>query len=49
MALGRHPGPSGDEARPLVQFTPGSAVSLERTAAGNWVIAWMVSPDLLAD
>lgn len=33
--------------RPVIAFQPGSIVCLERDAAGIWVIAWMLRPELL--
>ncbi|MBI3373572.1 MAG: phosphohistidine phosphatase SixA [Betaproteobacteria bacterium] len=39
---------TGREEPPLVAFQPGSAVCLERDAAGRWVIVWMLRPELLA-
>ena len=37
----------GDAEHPLVQFSPGSIVCLEREDAHHWVIAWMLRPELL--
>jgi phosphohistidine phosphatase len=34
--------------RPAVQFQMGGLVRLDRSDAGNWVIRWMLIPDLLA-
>lgn len=33
----------------VVDYRPGSVACLERDAAGRWVLAWMVRPELLAD
>jgi phosphohistidine phosphatase len=34
--------------RPAVQFQMGGLVRLDRSDAGNWVIRWILTPDLLA-
>lgn len=39
---------SGDENTPLVEFTPGSVVCLERPETGGWVMAWIVGPELVS-
>jgi phosphohistidine phosphatase len=39
----------GDEARPVVVYTPGTVVCLEQVDEVGWAIAWMVRPELLAD
>ena len=39
---------SGDAARELVRYQPGSVVCLERNEAGVWGINWMLRPELLA-
>jgi len=40
---------SGDADAGLVQYQPGSLVCLERVDAEQWVILWMIRPDLLAE
>lgn len=37
----------GDPEHQLVHFSPGSVVCLEREDAHQWVIAWMLRPELL--
>ena len=37
----------GDEQ--LVKFTPGTVVCLERGDGNNWVIGWVLRPDMLFD
>jgi phosphohistidine phosphatase len=37
-----------DPDRPLLAFQPGSMACLEKDAEGQWVLAWMVRPELLA-
>ena len=37
---------AGDERRPVAAFVPGTVVCLEQAEAGDWVIAWMVRPEL---
>jgi phosphohistidine phosphatase len=39
----------GRETRDLVAFRPGSLVCLERTDDGDWVVAWMIRPELVAE
>jgi phosphohistidine phosphatase len=39
---------AGDERRPVAAFVPGTVVCLEQAEAGDWVIAWMVRPELAA-
>jgi phosphohistidine phosphatase len=34
--------------RPLLAFQPGSMACLEKDAESQWVLAWMVRPELLA-
>lgn len=34
---------------PIVAFQPGSVICIERDKAGNWVIAWMIRPELLRE
>jgi len=34
--------------RPLLAFRPGSMACLEKDAESQWVLAWMVRPELLA-
>ena len=38
-----------DEARPVVDFEPGTVACLERggNGSGGWIIAWVVRPELL--
>jgi len=38
---------TGEQARPLVEFRPGSVVCLERKSDGTWQIQWMIRPELL--
>ncbi len=38
---------TGDETRVLTDYRPGSVVCLEKPANGDWIIAWMLRPDLL--
>lgn len=40
---------TGDEDAALVQYQPGSVVCLERDDAEQWVILWMIRPDMLAE
>jgi phosphohistidine phosphatase len=37
-----------DPDRPLLAFQPGSAACLEQNTEDQWVVAWMVRPELLA-
>jgi phosphohistidine phosphatase len=37
----------GDKRRPVAAFVPGTVVCLEQAEAGDWVIAWMVRPELV--
>ena len=37
----------GKEGPAVAAFRPGSVVCLEREETGNWVIAWMIRPELL--
>jgi phosphohistidine phosphatase len=37
-----------DPDRPLLASQPGSMVCLEQDAEGQWVLAWMIRPELLA-
>jgi phosphohistidine phosphatase len=39
---------AADPERELVTYKPGSVVCLERAAAGNWRLQWMMRPELLA-
>jgi phosphohistidine phosphatase len=39
----------GDANQPLLAFEPGSLVCLERDADGQWRLAWMLRPELLAE
>ena len=39
---------ASDPDRPLLAFQPGSMACLEKDAEGQWVLAWMVRPELLA-
>jgi phosphohistidine phosphatase len=39
---------ASDPDRPLLAFQPGSMACLEKDAKGQWVLAWMVRPELLA-
>ena len=34
--------------RPVLAFQPGSMACLEKDAEGQWMLAWMVRPELLA-
>ncbi|MCH8011829.1 MAG: phosphohistidine phosphatase SixA [Candidatus Marinimicrobia bacterium] len=38
---------AGDEDVPVVEFQPGSVICLERGESGNWIIVWMIRPELL--
>jgi phosphohistidine phosphatase len=38
----------GDPERTLVAYRPGSVVCLESTEEANWVIVWMLRPELLS-
>jgi phosphohistidine phosphatase len=38
---------AGDERRPVAAFVPGTVVCLEQAEAGDWVIAWMLRPELV--
>ena len=37
---------AGDEALPLVEYSPGSVACLERDAGGKWVLCWFIRPEL---
>jgi phosphohistidine phosphatase len=37
---------AGDERKPVTAFVPGTVVCLQQDEAGDWVIAWMVRPEL---
>ena len=37
---------AGDERKPVAAFVPGTVVCLEQAEAGDWVIAWMLRPEL---
>jgi phosphohistidine phosphatase len=37
---------AGDERKPIAAFVPGTVVCLEQADAGDWVIVWMVRPEL---
>lgn len=37
---------AGDERRLVAAFVPGTVVCLEQAEAGDWVISWMVRPEL---
>ena len=39
---------ASDPDRPLLAFQPGSRGCLEKDAKGQWVLAWIVRPELLA-
>lgn len=39
----------GDAEHALVHFTPGSVVCLQRQDDHQWVLAWMIRPDLFPD
>ena len=39
---------ASDPDRALLAFQPGSMACLEKDAAGRWVLAWMVRPELFA-
>jgi phosphohistidine phosphatase len=39
---------ASDPDRPLLAFQPGSMACLEKDAEGQWVLAWMLRPELLA-
>jgi phosphohistidine phosphatase SixA len=39
---------ASDPDRPLLAFQPGGMACLEKDAEGQWVLAWMVRPELLA-
>ena len=38
---------TGNENSTLVNFQPGSVVCLERNESGDWIIVWMVRPELV--
>jgi hypothetical protein len=39
---------AGSDGAPIVSFVPGAAVCLARGETGEgWIIAWMITPDLL--
>jgi len=38
----------GDPEREIVSYRPGSVVCLERSAAVEWTLQWMLQPDMLA-
>jgi phosphohistidine phosphatase len=37
---------AGDERKPVAAFVPGAVVCLEQAEASDWVIAWMLRPEL---
>jgi phosphohistidine phosphatase len=37
---------AGDQHRPVAAFVPGTVVCLQQDEAGDWVISWMVRPEL---
>jgi phosphohistidine phosphatase len=37
---------AGDQHRPVAAFVPGTVVCLQQDEAGDWVIAWMLRPEL---
>ena len=37
---------AGDERKPVAAFVLGAVVCLEQAEAGDWVIAWMLRPEL---
>ncbi|OGO92764.1 MAG: phosphohistidine phosphatase SixA [Coxiella sp. RIFCSPHIGHO2_12_FULL_42_15] len=39
----------GDESKDLVLFSPGTIVCLERHENQNWIINWIVRPELVPD
>ncbi len=39
---------ASDPDRPLLAFQPGSMACLEKDEEGQWVLAWMLRPELLA-
>ena len=38
---------TGDEDRTISAFRPGSIVCLESDGEGDWLVAWMIRPELL--
>jgi phosphohistidine phosphatase len=40
---------SGDPDRTIVAFVPGSIACVERDAAGDWTLCWMIRPDVVPD
>lgn len=38
---------AGDPQRAIVEFQPGSVVCLERRDVNDWVVCWMLRPELL--
>ncbi len=38
----------GATTHEIVRFTPGTIVCLERQQTGNWVLHWVIRPELLA-
>jgi len=38
---------AGDEGVPVVRFQQGGVVCLERDEEGQWVVAWMVVPEII--
>jgi phosphohistidine phosphatase len=40
---------TGETDAGLVQYQPGSVVCLERVDAEQWVILWMIRPDMLPE
>ena len=38
---------AGNGESPLAAFQPGTVVCLERSEEGNWIIAWMIRPELV--
>lgn len=37
---------TGNEERPVVEYSPGSVVCLERSAEDDWVLCWFLRPEL---
>ena len=40
---------SGDQGRSVAAFRPGSVVCLQQDDAGQWLIGWMIRPELLGN
>lgn len=38
----------GSTGQEIVRFTPGTMVCLERQQSGNWILNWVMRPELLA-